>query len=629
MSGWRLAIDFGTSNSAAAIQLDAREPQAVRLGDGADVMPSAVFADAGGIAVGTEATRRMMLDPSAFERNPKRLMGQQLVQLGGTDLEVVDLVAAVLRTIVQRAARVAGGGLPDHLTLTYPAGYQRARRDLLVEAAVRAGFDRTRIGLLPEPVAAVARYAQNAPLPPAGTHLCVLDVGGGTCDVAVLRVTGETSRPFEVVSTAGRADLGGGLFDLRLEGLVLEAVRQGGHAEILAALESQEGLGARRALREQVALSKHALSETESTTVPVVTRAGTATITVTADEFAAAIADDVQQVAALAVEACSRAQLRPTELGTLYLTGGASLVRPLQTALARIVGQPAATLDDPKLVTCLGALSPLGQQLREAAVPPMPAPAPPATPPSAPAPAPAPQGPASVPPVAPPAALAATSPVGPGAPARSGRRLPLLIGAIVLGLLVVGGGIAVAMTLLGGDDRPGPTADPEPTRTTPTEDPDPETTCDDSPDLTPAECTLLTDVLDAGWPVDPADCEAIAPSDAQLAIACPAVEDESGFAPDGGVRIFGYGDVQTMDSAFQDVFVELDLDGPRKLDGQQGWGTWNFQNVSEDAGKILLYQDPDRDRSYVAWTDEASRIEMWAGNDGDVMSDLYDWWTSA
>ena len=43
MGTWRLAIDFGTSNSAAAIQIDGREPQSVRLTDSGDIMPSAVF----------------------------------------------------------------------------------------------------------------------------------------------------------------------------------------------------------------------------------------------------------------------------------------------------------------------------------------------------------------------------------------------------------------------------------------------------------------------------------------------------------------------------------------------------------------------------------------------------------
>lgn len=645
MSTWRLAIDFGTSNSTAAIQIDGREPQTVRLTDGGDVMPSAVFVDAGGLTVGVEATRRMLLDPSAFERNPKRLVGQRVVQLGGTDREVVDLVAAVLRTVTQRAARVAGGGRPSELTLTYPAGYQRARRDVLVEAAERAGFPRSAVGLLPEPVAAVSRYAQHAPLPPGGSHLCVVDIGGGTADIAVLRVTGDALRPFEVVSTAGRPDLGGGLFDLRLENIVLDAVRAGGHAEVLAALESTAGLGARRALREQVAQAKHALSESESTTVPVVTSGGTATVTVTADEFADAIADDVEQITALTIEACTRARLRPTELATVYLTGGASLVRPLQTSLARVVGQPAATLDDPKLITCLGALSPLGRQLREPAIAPMaapasvpapapaPAPAPVAAPRPAPAPAPSPtETTGGIPAVA----YQAPAPVmsGPGGPgggrsADARKRRTVLIGVVAASLVLVGGGIAAAVTILGGDDpNPQTSGDPDPTRDTPTGDPVEDTACVDSPDLTDEECTLLNDAVVANAPLDPADCEGIDPIDAQVAVTCFALEDDTGFKP-RNVNVFGYGDAETMDQAFQDVIDTEGLTGPQTLDGAPGWGTWNYENATEDAGRLLLHYSEDSDTSYVAWTDTEALIEIWAAADENQLPELFDWWSTS
>ncbi len=653
MGTWRLAIDFGTSNSAAAIQIDGREPQSVRLTDAGDIMPSAVFADAGGLTVGVEATRRMMLDPSAFERNPKRLVGQNVVQLGGTDREVVDLVAAVLRTVTQRAARIAGGGRPGELTLTYPAGYQRARRDVLVEAAVRAGFDRQTVGLLPEPVAAVARYAQHAPLPPGGSYLCVVDVGGGTADIAVLRVTGNATRPFEVVSTAGRPDLGGGLFDLRLENIVLEAVRAGDHADVLAALESGDGLGARRALREQVAQAKHALSESESTSVPVVTSAGTATVTVTASEFAEAIADDVEQITALTVEACTRAGLKPTELATTYLTGGASLVRPLQTSLARVVGQPAATLDDPKLITALGALSPLGRQLRERAVAPMAAPAPPSKPAQltkpaqptvpaqstkpapAPAPQPRPQQPQRQPQQVAPAYGRPNQPGRPGGgpPSSNGSKKNLvLIGSIVAALVLVGGGIATAVTLLNRGDDPKLTASesPTPERTTPSEDVvEDETDCEDSPDLSASECEVLLEVVDAGWPVDPVDCVSRDPIDGQVGINCFTKPDDTGFQPDH-INIYGYGDETTMDEAFQ-AFIDNseDLPGPQTLNGAQGWGTWSWADGGEDAGKILLMRNTTEDLSYVAWTHADINVEMWATIDGDQLPELYEWWKTA
>ncbi|MFT4188698.1 MAG: Hsp70 family protein [Aeromicrobium sp.] len=619
MSAWRLAIDFGTSNSAAAIRVDGQEPQTVRLTDAGDLMPSAVFADAGGLVVGVEALRRMMLDPGAFERNPKRLIGQPVVQLGDTDREVVDLVAAVLRTITRRAARVAGGGDPVELTLTHPAGFQRARRDVLVEAAERAGFQRSQIGLLPEPVAAVARYAQRAPLPPSGSHLCVVDVGGGTADVAVLRVTGHRSRPFEVVATAGRPDLGGGLFDLRLEDIVVEAVRTGGHDEVVAALEGAASLGARKALRDQVSQAKHALSESESTTVPVVTGAGTATVTVTAEEFAEAIADDVGQITALTVEACSRAKIAPTELAKLYLTGGASLVRPLQASIARVVGQSAATLDDPKLITCLGALSPLGQQLRERAAAPMPAPAPPKHVDLAKAPTPA---PTPAPRPAPPAVQTSLAPaVAPTSAATSAKkkRGPLIAALIVAALLLVGGGVAVAAKALGGDPEPtGSPSESSGTKTTAATVAPPSLPCEDT-DVSDDQCELLAELLaDEPWLIDPEDCEDEPELiDAETAFNCPAKEDGSGFAPDG-LTVYGYADETAMDSSFDNEIATHSLQEV-ELGMEPGWDTWGV------GGRVAVYYSAENDRSLVAWTNPSTATQVWAGVDGEKVFDL-GWW---
>ena len=196
---------------------------------------------------------------------------------------------------------------------------------------------------------------------------------------------------------------------------------------------------------------------------------------------------------------------------------------------------------------------------------------------------------------------------------------------------MVSGGVAAAMTVLRGGDEPGPTAEPDPDRPTGTVSTDFDAACSESPDLTEAECTLRNDVLAAGWPVDPADCKPIEADGAQLAIECPALAaKDSDLAPDGGVRIFGYGDTATMDDSFTSSVTALDLDGPIDLEGgEEGWGRWNYQGVEEAAGKVLLHYNTERARSYVAWTDESINVEMWAGHEGEILADMHDWWANA
>ena len=101
---WSLAIDFGTSNTAAAYQSGTDKPIPVRLSDQAEQMPSAVLALDTGILVGAAAVRSARLDPPRFEPNPKRRVGEGEVLLGNREYDVAELVAAVLTQVRQRAA---------------------------------------------------------------------------------------------------------------------------------------------------------------------------------------------------------------------------------------------------------------------------------------------------------------------------------------------------------------------------------------------------------------------------------------------------------------------------------------------------------------------------------------------
>ncbi len=74
--GWSLAVDFGTSNTAAAYRVAGGAARAVRLTDQADQMPSAVLVAPDGVKVGVEAVRSAQIWPAGFEPAPKSRMGE-------------------------------------------------------------------------------------------------------------------------------------------------------------------------------------------------------------------------------------------------------------------------------------------------------------------------------------------------------------------------------------------------------------------------------------------------------------------------------------------------------------------------------------------------------------------------
>src|SRR5579871_5540507 len=113
MTQWALAIDYGTTSTAAAMAFDGRL-ELVRL-DGDVRMPSMVFwreasADApGSLILGAEAENWAAADPACMERAPKRRIGDDSFRLGSSVLRVDDTIAAILLRVARAAIEQRGG----------------------------------------------------------------------------------------------------------------------------------------------------------------------------------------------------------------------------------------------------------------------------------------------------------------------------------------------------------------------------------------------------------------------------------------------------------------------------------------------------------------------------------------
>ena len=98
-AGYRLGIDFGTSNTVAAL---AGPDGRVRplMFDGSPLLASAVFADTGpDVLVGADAVRAAVGSPAGLESNPKRRIDDGTLWLGEREHPVGTLIAAVLERV--------------------------------------------------------------------------------------------------------------------------------------------------------------------------------------------------------------------------------------------------------------------------------------------------------------------------------------------------------------------------------------------------------------------------------------------------------------------------------------------------------------------------------------------------
>ncbi len=417
MSDWVLAIDFGTTSTAAAIRIEDRV-QLVAL-EGAPQMPSAVFwregtvGAHGELVLGRRVENLAARAPWCLERTPKRRIADEAMQLGDQQVRVTDAIAEILRKVAAEATRLRGGQRPTEVRLTHPARWGEVRLEKLRRAAAEAGFlDPV---LIPEPVAA-ATYFASLRLGP-GEHVAVYDLGGGTFDTAVLCRTDDGG--FEVVGRpGGREDLGGEDFDDLLYRHLGAQLPPDDWRALRRAAANRETAGntwreANLALQREARLAKEVLSDSPDYEVRIPVPVD-AYLPVAADELARLIRPDLEETVAELERTIASAGLEPADLAAIYLAGGSSRIPLVSELIKERLGQSPDYLEDPKAVIALGAARPpIGSRTptRPAPEPPTaPLPDPPPEPPTAPAPDPPPAPPtASLPdppptlrPVAPP-----------------------------------------------------------------------------------------------------------------------------------------------------------------------------------------------------------------------------------
>ena len=220
-----VGIDLGTTNSLVAT-VRSGLPTVLADADGRQLLPSVVHYGADGVLrVGDAARAFALTDPQNTVASAKRLIGRALADLapgtvpytlaamGPSAVGVctraglkspVDIGAEVLQVLKDRAEAALGGELVGAV-ITVPAYFDDAQRQATKDAATRAGLHVLR--LLNEPTAAAVAYGLESAS--EGVY-AVYDLGGGTFDVSILRLSRGV---FEVVATAGDAMLGGDDFD--------------------------------------------------------------------------------------------------------------------------------------------------------------------------------------------------------------------------------------------------------------------------------------------------------------------------------------------------------------------------------------------------------------------------------
>ncbi len=246
----KIGIDLGTTNSALAF-IDPREgedsdfppihvleiPQAVAPGrvETRKTLPSFLYLE-GDQPVGVFARDQGSLVPTKLVHSAKSWLSNPDVDRtakilpwdspeGGRVLSPVEVSARLLETIRKAWEQSSGTPLADHdVVLTVPASFDEEARELTVASAGQAGIEK--LTLLEEPAAAfyswiANNFARSRKLLFDGQVVLVCDVGGGTSDFSLIRVSREDDRiDFTRTAVGKHLLLGGDNLDLTLAWLV-------------------------------------------------------------------------------------------------------------------------------------------------------------------------------------------------------------------------------------------------------------------------------------------------------------------------------------------------------------------------------------------------------------------------
>lgn len=389
-------IDFGTSNSSVGF-CGPEGPRLLPIQHGATSVPTALFfsLDDNSTTFGHEALDRYLArEPGRYLRAIKSVLGTRLfeekTQVKRRRLAFGDIIAAFLRFLRMTAGERLGV-LPTSVVLGRPAFFidddpeADAAAERQLEAAARAAGFKT-VAFQFEPIAAALDYEQRVN---AEEIALVADIGGGTSDFSVVRVSPERARSSDrrqdILGFTG-VHIGGTDFDRQLGmasvmpalGLRSPLLRKGLDApswyffdlatwhrigflydhkvltEVRGVLrESAEPEKIERLLRVlehrkghellgSVEFAKIELSSADVATLDFDNSVADLSLEIARADLEAAVADSLQRIRSRIEHVLQMAGLTPDSISAVFVTGGAAMMPSVRKSIAAAV--PGARL---------------------------------------------------------------------------------------------------------------------------------------------------------------------------------------------------------------------------------------------------------------------------------------------
>ncbi|ONI77970.1 hypothetical protein ALI144C_31725 [Actinosynnema sp. ALI-1.44] len=341
-----IGIDLGTTYSAVSIW-DGKDTRIIESAFGTKTVPSVVGLDPENqVIVGAPAQNNLVSDPGNTIIEVKREMGvysrepsgpgdpgePKRVPFRGREYLPQEISAFILMELKRQAENFIGEPIHDAV-ITVPAYFKEPQRGATHDAARMARLNVHQ--LLNEPTAAAVCFGADK-VEDEQTHTyAVYDLGGGTFDVSIIQISpGNVS----VVGTGGNPRLGGGDFDDRITGWVLNEIKEKHGTD----LSGDPAIWQR--IKREAEMRKRELSVATAATLnlPYLTPTLSVTLPLTRVVFEALIKDLLDQSLEsldLAIASANESNgIEADEIEQVLLVGGSTRIACIRPMLAEHLG---------------------------------------------------------------------------------------------------------------------------------------------------------------------------------------------------------------------------------------------------------------------------------------------------
>ena len=322
-----IGIDLGTTFCAVATIDEIGKPVILKNEDGKNITPSVIAFEPDRIAFGEEAKGLQSLGGENTASFFKNRMGDKgfYLEFFGKRYDATTLSGLLLGKLKADAEAALGKPISSAV-ITVPAYFNNFQREATVEAGKLAGLDVLRI--INEPTAAAIAYGVDKHR--GDQTLLVYDLGGGTFDVTILRITAQS---IQVIATDGDHQLGGKDWDSRIMQHVAGLFQEEFACDPLADVEMLNDM------LVQCEHAKQTLSEATSTRIRINFDGNRNNYTVTREQFDNMTADLLERTKTLCTAVLAEKELSWSDIDGVLLVGGSTRMPQIAAAVEQMTGK--------------------------------------------------------------------------------------------------------------------------------------------------------------------------------------------------------------------------------------------------------------------------------------------------